>query len=159
MNQVKFIQKNLNEAIPCQGITVRTNNAKEMTAGQENSTAKIGSLWQAFQNQFGKNINEKTQVYGVYHNYENDVHGDFDVTACFAVNKKDLTSELPTITIPTGEYLVFSKQGSMPQAVIEAWNEVWHYFEHANCQHSRKYDVDFEKYVSSNTIEVYIGIN
>lgn len=158
MNQVQFMKKSLNEAINCQGITVRTSNAEEMMAGQENSPAKIASLWQAFQNQFGNKINDTTQIYGVYHNYESDLHGKFDVTACVAVDEKSLESELPTITLPTGTYLVFKKQGSMPQAVIDAWGEVWDYFTSTHCQHSRKYDVDFEKYIGNNTIEIYIGI-
>ncbi len=152
----------LDKPITFQGMSVRTTNADEMTAGNENSTAKIGDLWQNFYGQFADSLDDNSQIFGIYHNYESDVNGAFDVTACFA-NDKELKDNLDTIIIPTGKYLVFKKQGAMPQAVIEAWDEVWNYFNSDGCtdkqdSYRRSYQVDFEKYIGADIVEVYIGV-
>ncbi len=158
----KVVTLELDHPITCQGISVRTTNADEMTAGNENSKAKIGDLWQNFYGQFADSLDDNSQIFGIYHNCESDVNGAFDVTSCFANNKelndKVLKDNLDTVIIPTEKYLVFKKQGAMPQAVIEAWGEVWNYFNSDDCSYRRSYNVDFEKYIGTETVEVYIGI-
>ncbi len=155
----------LDKPITCQGISVRTTNADEMTAESENSTAKIGNLWQDFGGQIEVGLGDDSQIFGIYHNYESDVNGAFDITACFAIDK-NLNANLDgmtvpilnTVIIPTGEYLVFKRQGVMPQAVIEAWSEVWNYFNSDDCSYQRSYQVDFEKYIGADIVEIYIGV-
>lgn len=151
--------KQLTDPINCIGVSTRTTNANEMTP----ETAKIAPLWQHFQEKFCHQMDATTQVYGVYHNYESDVNGEFDVTAGIANLQNEQTenslTETTTVSIAIGNYLVFSQQGEMPQAVIDAWIQVWHYFNDDNCPHTRKYDTDFEKYIGMDAVEVCIAID
>ncbi len=149
--------KTLNETITCQGLSVRTNNQAELNP----TTAKLATLWLSFyQNIFSK-LPAGSAAYGIYHNYESDAHGAFDVTASCA-RDKDITSaeslNLKVVTIPAGKYLLFSELGAMPIAVITAWQKAWAHFNDPNCEHTRLYDVDFEHYVSQTQVDVYIGI-
>lgn len=149
-------QVKINDSIICQGICVRTNNENEMNP----STAKIGELWDNFYQNVMPTVADSPQLYGLYYNYASDVNGDFDVMAAVSnalANTDNLT--LTSTTIPAGNYLVFTQQGKMPQAVITAWQQVWAYFTNANCQHTRKYSVDFEKYVAEDIVEVYIAVD
>ncbi len=131
------------------GIKTRTNNKNEMNP----NTSKIAALWQEFyQDEIPKKL-DLSGVYGVYYNYESDVNGNFDVMA----GCKGENSEYENISIKKGEYLVFSKKGTMPQAVIDTWMEIWNYF-NSNPKEKRAYNTDFEKYVSADEVEVYIGI-
>lgn len=149
--------KTLTETIACQGLTVRTTNQQELNP----VTAKLGTLWLSFyQNIFSK-LPAGSAAYGIYHNYESDAHGAFDVTASCEQHTalaSDGSLDLTVVTIPAGKYVVFSEQGAMPIAVITAWQKAWAYFNDPNCEHTRLYNVDFEHYVSQSQVDVYIGI-
>lgn len=149
--------KTLDETIACQGLTVRTTNQQELNP----ATAKLATLWLSFyQNIFSK-LPAGSAAYGIYHNYESDAHGAFDVTASCVRNLAPADAgslDLKVVTIPTGKYLVFSEQGAMPIAVITAWQKVWAYFNDPNCEQTRLYNVDFEHYISQTQVDVYIGI-
>ncbi len=149
--------KTLTETIVCQGLSVRTTNQAELNP----TTAQLGTLWLSFyQNIFSK-LPAGSAAYGIYHNYESDAHGAFDVTASCEQDIEFAGAEslnLKVVTVPTGKYLVFSEQGAMPIAVITAWQKAWAYFNDPNCEHTRLYDVDFEHYVSQTQVDVYIGV-
>ncbi|WP_227431233.1 GyrI-like domain-containing protein [Psychrobacter sp. I-STPA6b] len=151
--------KSLATPILCQGLSVRTTNQAETS----HKTAKLGGLWQKFyQTQFN-NLPEDAKIYGMYHNYETDATGEFDVVAGWNKTEYESHSEdIVTVTIPAGKYLVFTKKGAMPDIVIEGWDKVWNYFNKSNCEHTRLYDVDFEHYVNANPddgqVDIYIGI-
>ena len=72
------------------------------------------------------------------------------------------TSNLVTIAIPAGKYLVFSETGNMPNTVMNAWEKAWEYFNDPSCEYTRSYNVDFEQYVGGNLefgqVDLYIGI-
>ena len=166
--------KELTEALACSGISVRTTNIAETS----HDTAKLGRLWQKFYQNHVSHLEEGEDIYGVYHNYESDDVGAFDVVASWKTsseqdpaqdkfdNDATLTvsgaSNVVTVTIPAGKYLVFSEQGKMPNTVIEAWEKVWAYFNNLSCEHTRSYDVDFEHYIGGNLeygqVDLYIGI-
>ena len=65
---------------------------------------------------------------------------------------------LTKIVVPAGKYLVFTHQGEMPQIAIDAWTEVWQYFNAENPPHERLHTVDFEYYPNGNEIAVHIAI-
>ena len=133
------------------GIAVRTDNASEMNP----STAKIGALWEEFYQQIAPHLSEKSNVFGLYTNYESDHNGAFDVVACSDVLGKNNAS---SFQIQSGHYLVFKGAGEMPQAVIDLWNKVWEYFESESCEHTRAFTSDFELYKNDKEIEIYISI-
>jgi predicted transcriptional regulator YdeE len=159
--------KELTEAVACRGISTRTTNIAEIS----HDTAKLGRLWQKFYQGHVSHLAEGADIYGVYHNYESDDLGAFDVVASWKTgSEQDLSGndDIPnagnmvTVTIPTGKYLVFSEQGNMPNTVMNAWEKAWEYFNDPSCEHTRVYDVDFEQYIDGNLVygqvDVYIGI-
>lgn len=135
------------------GLKVRTKNEDEMNP----STQKIGSLWQNFFENIMPTLGETPPpLYGVYTNYESDAHGEFDVL----VGAKDIEplEGRETIVLEEGKYLCFKAKGELPQSIIETWGEIWAYFSNENCQEKRAYKTDFEKYISHDEAEIYIGI-
>ena len=64
------------ESKTVKGLQVRTKNADEMNP----ETQKIAPLWGRFFNEVLPTLGEGgATVYGVYHNYESDATGAFDV--------------------------------------------------------------------------------
>ena len=138
------------------GISTRTKNEDEMNP----QTAKIGAVWQKFDETVDVDYKGGERVYGVYYNYESDANGEFDVLAGYETSNEKLES----IKIETGKYLVFNKiykennDNSRVQAIIETWGEIWEYFANENSQYKRAYKTDFEYYKNQNEIEIYISI-
>ncbi|MGP4789925.1 GyrI-like domain-containing protein [Psychrobacter sp. 1Y11] len=173
--------KELSSAIVCQGISARTTNLAET----EYETAKLGRLWQKFYQNHVSHLSEGEDIYGVYHNYESeDLVGAFDVVASWKVESEQAAgqddsednnvlspenilsaahgSDVITMTIPAGKYLVFTEEGRMPNTVMNAWEKAWEYFHNPDCEHTRTYNVDFEHYIGGNLefgqVDLYIGI-
>lgn len=165
----------LSEAIACKGISVRTTNRAEISY----ETAKLGRLWQKFYQDHVSHLVQSADIYGIYHNYESsDLVGAFDVVASWKVEDEQQegenvlsaesvlsaahASDVVTLTIPAGKYLVFSEHGNMPNTVMNAWEKAWEYFNDPNCEHTRTYNVDFERYIDGNLeygqVDLYIGI-
>jgi len=136
------------------GFSIRTNNSDEMNA----DTAKIGCLYQKFDDAVAVDYKHGDRVYGVYHNYESDASGEFSVTAGFDGDEKLSKEKLELIDIQAGNYLVFSATGEMPKIVIDTWMDIWSYFSSDTCEHMRLFTTDFEYYKSQNEIEVHIAI-
>ncbi|MAD41677.1 MAG: AraC family transcriptional regulator [Arcobacter sp.] len=134
------------------GISITTNNKNEM----DEATSKIPTLWDDYEEKNAYSATHdkanNSSIYGVYNNYTSDVNGDYDVTVGVEVTKSK-----KAIVIEDEKYLVFKKEGELPQVVIETWKEIWDYFEN-NDEYKRKYSVDFEHYTKENEIEIYISI-
>ncbi|MCT7527003.1 GyrI-like domain-containing protein [Aliarcobacter cryaerophilus] len=143
------MEKIVLESFYISGIKVRTNNKNEIT-----SNAKIAPLWNEFFKQDILKEASSDEIYGAYFNYESDFKGDFDVMAGVKINDSDKYERLK---IQSGEYLVFKAKGEMPQTVIDTWSKIWDYFS-LNSKYKRRYGTDFEKYISQDEIEIYIGI-
>lgn len=135
------------------GITIRTNNETELNE----QTATIPALWDKYADD---NIESKTfnksknmAMYGLYNKYEKDKNADYDYTIGVEVTKPK-----NAIAVEKDKYLVFSKTGEFPSIVNQAWQDVWAYFDSEDCIHERSYNIDFEKYVSEDELEIYISI-
>lgn len=159
------VQHTMTEPFMVTGLRVRTNNNAEMTP----QTGKIGGLWESFYTQLSPRLNESDQahIYGVYTGYESDHTGAFDVVAGVknpVINTQttdldsELSSQLTTVAVQSGSYLVFSGEGELPQTVISLWQDIWHYFTQNHCPHRRKYSTDFEHYTSNHAVDIYIAI-
>lgn len=173
--------KELSEAIACKGISARTTNLAET----DYDTAKLGRLWQKFYQNHMEHLSEGEDIYGVYNNYESDdLVGAFDVVASWKVKSESVegqdndedsnvlsaknilsaahASDVVTVTIPAGKYMVFTEEGRMPNTVMNAWEKAWTYFNDPSCEHTRTYNVDFEHYIGGNLefgqVDLYIGI-
>ena len=136
------------------GFSIRTNNADEMNP----ETAKIGRLWQKFDDMVAVDYQHGDRVYVVYHHYESDASGEFTVTAGFDGDEKLSKEKLELIEIQAGNYLVFSATGEVPKIIIDTWMEIWGYFSSEVCEHTRLFTTDFEYYKSQNTIEIHIAV-
>ena len=132
------------------GLTIRTNNKKEMNP----QTAQIGALWGKYFEKVLPSLPTNSKGYGVYSNYESDAFGNFDVMAGAEVENENLA----TVTLQEGMYLCCKAEGKLPQAVIETWGKIWDYFADKNCFERRAFKTDFEVYLSESEAEIYIGV-
>lgn len=130
------------------GFMVRTRNSDEFN--QE--TAKLPNLWQKF---YSSTPATNKTIFGVYADFESDANGFYSVTV--GTNIENQNAELSTVKINSGNYLIFKAKGSMPQAVIEAWKQVWDYFTEES-MHQRCFMTDFEVYSNRDEVAVYIGV-
>lgn len=141
------------DAFRVAGLTVRTTNREENAP----ETARISALWGRF---FGEQTYASTpdrtsdvRIFSVYSDYESDAHGAFDVTAGVAVSRGE-----SSVAVETGDYLVFTGQGEMPQMVIATWQRIWQYFE-AHPEIARRYHSDFEAYEGPDKVAIHIGVS
>ena len=139
------------------GLSVRTINSDEFNPEK----AKLPELWGRF---LSEGIVEKTPnrrldspVFGVYSGYDSDETGFYTVTLGVMTSPVITMPEFSAVTVKTGEYLVFVGRGNMPEAVVEAWKRVWHYFEEASA-YKRTFITDFEAYNGADEIAIHIGI-
>ncbi|MCU7997249.1 GyrI-like domain-containing protein [Shewanella sp. SM95] len=142
------------DALPLLGLSTRTNNRAEMSV----DSARIGSLWQAFFESSQLTAMLNSPMYGVYYDYESDMNGDFSVLVGKAIDAPVEANHFTSLELEAGKYLKFTGQGDMPQCVIDLWGQVWGYFSANDCPHQRRYQTDFEVYLSATEVEIYIGI-
>ena len=147
------IQKVEVQAKTVKGLQVRTKNADEMNP----ETQKIAPLWGRFFNEILPTLGERATVYGVYHNYESDAQGAFDVLV--GADTLEVTEEMKSVEIQAGKYLKFSVKGELPQAIIDTWMQIWAYFDDPSIDERRAYETDFELYKSADEVEIYIGVH
>ncbi len=141
------------QSVKIKGLQVRTNNANEIHP----ETQKIAPLWERFFQEVMPTLKEGSTVYGVYHNYASDANGDFDVTV--GADVLEVTEEMKEVTLEEGRYLVFPVKGELPQAIIDTWQQVWAYFDDPSIDEHRAYETDFEKYISEDEVEIFIGVH
>ncbi len=138
------------------GVAAITTNANEMTP----DTGKIPALWQQFKHQVKVDFKQGERLYGVYSQYESDIHGEFTV---LAGSDKPMEG-LSKVVVPEDLYLCFKAVASEPtdservSTVIGLWGQVWQYFSQDNMADQRAYQVDFEHYASPTEVCVYISI-
>ena len=130
------------------GFSVTTQNKDEFN----DKTAKLPGLWQQF---YTSELAANANIFGVYSNYDSDANGFYTVTA--GVGSSDAQTELSTVTIQAGNYLVFQGTGPMPAVVVETWKRVWEFFE-TNTEYQRNFISDFEAYNGPDQVAIYIGL-
>jgi predicted transcriptional regulator YdeE len=136
------------------GLSVRTTNTNEMNP----STGRIGPLWKAFDDQVEVDYKNGNRVYGVYFDYQSDEKEAYSVLAGTDQLDANSSTELQTITIQKGKYLMFAAQGDIPQIIVTTWGSVWDYFSKPDAGYTRLYTTDFEYYVNQNAIELFIAV-
>jgi len=146
------------------GIKAFTSNKAEFNS----DTAKIKPTIDSYMKNFaGKNANllNNGKFYSVYSEYESDHNGAYTYLFGEEVsNFNEAMVDLSTYTIPAQTYKVFTTQpGSMPNVVIQAWQEIWQMNED-DFGGKRAYIADFEVYdhrsydPSNAVVDIYIGI-
>ena len=137
------------EGFTVTGFSGRTQNSDEFNE----NTAKIPSLWQQF---YTSELATNANIFGVYSNYDSDANGPYTVTV--GVKSSHAQTQLSSVTIQAGNYLVFQSTGPMPATVVETWQRVWAFFE-TNSEHRRNFISDFEAYSGSDQVTIYIGLD
>lgn len=136
------------------GLQVRTKNVDEMNP----NTHKIAPLWGKFFAEIMPTLEPTPPaLYGVYHHYESDATGEYDLLV--GVQEQLEGTALVSITIEAGHYLVFPATGKLPNSIMDAWQRVWAYFDDPSIDERRTYRTDFEKYISDTEAEIYIGVH
>jgi predicted transcriptional regulator YdeE len=136
------------------GLVLRTSNATEL----DPKTAQIAQFVQEVDREVKINYREGRRAYSVYHNYESDMSGEFDIL----MGSDEIeysTQPLRTVTIEAGHYLEFEAEGEMPEMVIELWMQIWAYFSSDTCKYKRRYTTDFEYYKTANQVSVFIAVS
>jgi predicted transcriptional regulator YdeE len=141
-------------ALHVTGLRVRTRNADEM----QPDTARLGRLWGDFAQRIAPHLTSDSVVYGVYHRYASDQHGEYDVLVGAQSLAAGAPADLAQLKVAAGRYLVFEAQGPMPQAALQAWSAVWACFADSDCPHRRAFTADFERYDGPDRVSVWVAL-
>ncbi|MFN3454810.1 MAG: GyrI-like domain-containing protein [Pseudobdellovibrio sp.] len=138
------IDQQESEAFTVIGLTLRTNNAKEMSGA-----GGIAALWQRVsEEKIADKVLDKVNhnFYAVYHAYESDMNGEYSLTIGVPVKAGASVPEgLSVVHIPQQKYLkIETDQGQMPDIVIKAWQYIWD--KSSQSEINRSYTADFEVY-------------
>ncbi len=122
------------------GIAITTTNENGKSA------TDMGELWGKFYSENVSNtIPDKVSdaVYVVYTEYESDYTGQYLAIIGHKVKSfENLSEALIGIEVSGGNYQKRIARGGLPQAVVDAWKEIWD----NDAQLHRAYDTDFEVY-------------
>jgi predicted transcriptional regulator YdeE len=116
---------------------------------------KIGDLWRRFHAMGdGDAIPARTSdaAYAVYCEYEGDHTQAFTaVIGCAVAPDAAVPEGMRKITIEAGRFAVFQPVGEMPQAVFDAWAEIW------GTPLERRYQADYDRY-GGGPVEIHVGV-
>jgi predicted transcriptional regulator YdeE len=159
MNLVKLHVDSLKVA----GISVRTSNAREMTAD-----AEIPKLWQRlstenFLAQIPNRVDDR--VIALYTDYENGKDGMYTyVLGAKVSSRKNLPAEFVAREIASGQYAMFTEQGGPPpQMTVDLWKRIWSLEKPGVLD--RAYKTDYEVHygpaddVAKSHVDIYIGLS
>jgi len=140
------------------GLATRTAN----TAESDPATAQISKLWERFRAEgWAERLDEIGAVgptMAVYSAYESDVSGSYQLLVGREVpSSPPVSVPLQVSSIAQGPYLTFRCSGSLPDAIIGGWREVWKYFARANAP-ARAYTSDFEIYPEAGPAEIWVAV-
>jgi predicted transcriptional regulator YdeE len=141
------------------GTEIRTQNRLEAKRG----SARIPAHWDNFYNQhIVRRIPNRTgeDIYGIYTHYANGHKGEYShIIGIEVAGLLNIPEGMVGLMIPEGEYMVFTAEGEMPEAVADVWEDIRAYFEE-NTIYQRAYTYDFEVYDPSEPeiVNIYVSI-
>lgn len=130
MKQVELKSRNI------RGKVIRTNNHK---------IEEIIGLWQQV-----PSMSLKGTMYAVYYHYKSDHHGDYD----FLIGNEGYQFD-ETVTLSEGNYLKIEVLEATPEKVGKAWQKIW---QDSNIYEKRLFTTDFEEYLSTGQVNIYLAI-
>jgi predicted transcriptional regulator YdeE len=138
------------------GFAVRTTNADEMDPAR----AKLPTLWQrvgapgAFAHVPGR-LDEN--LYAVLTDYESDHNGAYTQIVGTGVRTVPRIPEgMVAVRVPAAHTLRLAARGPMPQALVEAWQQVWKHTESGGTP-SRAFTTDLEVHHPEGA-DLYIAV-
>ncbi len=140
------------------GIALRTTNEGGKSAQD------LGMLWQRF---YTDHIADKiphkdgAEVYAIYTDYTSDYQGEYTCLIGYRVNSLDnIPPDLIGRKFDGGNYRKFVASGKLPDAVGDAWQNIWQ--QDANLP--RAYTADFEVYdersanFDNGEVDIFIAV-
>lgn len=140
------------------GLETRTSNAEE--AG---GAGRIGALWSAVHNGPLKETVPGTLdapvLVAVYSDYVDGAEGEYRLVVGRPALDPGTPSELVSVEVPDGSFLLFEASGEMPQALIETWTRIHEYFAGPSPYH-RTFAGDFELHDGNQPdhVAVYVAV-
>ena len=124
-------------------LSLRTNNFNDPKI-----IDKVTDLWAKALN---KLADHNGSIYGVYHNYDSNYKGDYDLSIAIA------TDETQDNAIILGHnYREFPIALNQPSSIVETWQTIWQMEE--NDELDRQYDADYEEYRADGTVSIFISL-
>ena len=145
------------------GISIRTNNAKEMSGN-----GVIAPQWDRFMKEGLLNrIPNKSDsnILAVYTDYESDANGAYTFMIGAQVSSADdVPPGMVAKKVPAGRYALFtSEKGFVGKVVPQTWSQIWAVAKSAP-EGNRAYQADFEVYdrraadPQNAQVDIYVGI-
>jgi predicted transcriptional regulator YdeE len=144
------------------GISVRTNNAAEMTANGE-----IPKLWQRlFMEGILSAIPDRADdaIVAVYTDYASDANGDYTYVLGSKVKPgAKAPNGMVAVSVPTAKYLEFvTDSGPGAEVIPAAWKQIYGYFQSPDNPH-RAFKSDYEVYAdmtNPNAMQghIFVGV-
>ncbi|MEU9884648.1 GyrI-like domain-containing protein [Sphaerisporangium sp. NPDC051017] len=138
------------------GYAVRTSNAAEA----DPSRALLPGLWQragapgAFAHVPGR-VDDK--LYAVLTDYESDHQGAFTQIVGVAIRTAaGLPEGMVAVRVPGVQSLTVEAHGPMPQALIDAWQQVWRHTESGGVP-ARAFSTDLEVHHAAG-VDLYLAV-
>ena len=135
----------------------------ESTNENGQAAEDLENLWSRFyaENVLAQIPNKLSEdIYAIYTDYESDYTGKY---TCIIGQKVDSIAKFPAGLIgrefKSGTYRKIIAKGPMPNAIVDAWKEIWDKDEELN----RSYTADFEVYSQksqngdNSEVEIYIA--
>jgi predicted transcriptional regulator YdeE len=139
------------------GISVKTTN-KDYQSAQD-----IGKLWQQFyvEKLFEKIPNKlSSDIYSIYTDYKSDFTDEYTTIIGVQVSSlENIPAGLIGRQFSSDNFMKFTAKGLMPEAIVEAWTDIWK----RDKELGRKYTYDFEVYGEKyqngehSEVEIYIA--
>lgn len=144
------------DALLIVGHAVRTTNTRE----SDTEHAMLPALWAragapgAFDHVPGRADN---QLYAVLTDYDSDYTGAYTQIVGVAVSSlQDLPEGLVAVRVPPARCLTQQARGPMPQALIEAWQNIWRHSESGG-DPARAFTTDLEIHHNEGA-DIYLAI-
>lgn len=124
-------------------LSLRTNNFNDPEI-----IDRVTDLWDKA---LEKLSDHEGSVFGVYHNYESNYQGDYDLSIAISTDhpKND------AITLGN-HYREFKVTMNQPSSIVEAWKSIWQMED--NGELNRQYDADYEEYRTNGTVSIFISV-
>ena len=126
------------------------------------SAVDCGGLWHKF---MSESLHERIpgmigpEIHAVYHDYDGDHTQPYAFfLGCKVMEDVEVPAGLQELVVPTGDYVVLTARGVLPDSVMKTWSEIW------ASGMERAYRPDFEVYgmqtldPADSEVEIFLSV-
>lgn len=139
------------------GISTKTSN------NNGEASAAIGALWSQFisENLLAKIPNQlDSDIVCIYTDYESNHTGRYTCLLGMKVSSLEQVPEgLTGREFPGGKFQSFLAKGSLPEAIVETWQDIWNQDETLNRSYTYDYEIydDRSRQGEASEVDIYIA--